>query len=260
MEESQRTTHPRLQDLPAEIRLKIYEQMTLPASSCMADWNGLFVSCKLFFNEMRYEFLRNTMKYLEQINTEWKRIHKSPLQITTANNTCAIQNISVAIPNSYFRARESQFPATRTFSATILSLLRLEVSKLVLKRYEDDGGMKRTIVPVTEQSVADFMRDLIDAVDVSKPAIQIRLDDGTEHVMARGSSIGKIIFEWGTFVGVFGDEDLVLPYYAGEHLSDRTVELFRSHECGPANGAIWTRREYTWYGQVVEDFWNKANH
>ena len=117
--------------------------------------------------------------------------------------------------------------------------------------------MKRTTSPVTEHSLADFMRDLLDVIAPSKPARRITLDDGTEHVLLQGSDIGKIAFEWGVFEGASGDEDLVLPYYAENYLSDRTFELKRDHICGPAIGAVWSRRQYTWYGQVKDDIWDE---
>ena len=83
-------------------------------------------------------------------------------------------------------------------------------------------------------------------------------DDGSGFALSQGSEIGAIAFEWGTLDGSSSGEDLVLPYYAMSHPSDRTLDLTRDHVCGPATGAIWSRRQYTWYGQVVKDIWAEA--
>ncbi|KAJ4293394.1 hypothetical protein N0V90_008677 [Kalmusia sp. IMI 367209] len=257
MEELCRPAYATLQGLPAEMRLKIYEHMTPPVDSRIADWRGIFLSCKQFNHEMKHELLRNMVRYLEQLKTEWTRIHGTQLHISIPTTIAAIEKLTVSIPNSYFRAREARFPAARFFSVTLMSLVQLGISQLTFGRYEDDQTMKRTTVPITEHSLADFMRDLLDFMEASKPARVVTLDDGTEHVLSQGTAIDRIVFEWGVFEGAFADEDLILPYYAEDHPSDRTVQLKREHICGPATGAVWTRRQYTWYGQVYEDFWDE---
>ncbi|KAF1969797.1 hypothetical protein BU23DRAFT_571321 [Bimuria novae-zelandiae CBS 107.79] len=247
MEEPSRTTFPTLQSLPTEIRLKIYEEMSPPHDSHLADWRGLFISCKLFHHEMKHELLRNTIKYFDQIKRDWTKLHPGPLLLSTPSNTRELKSLSVAIPNSYFRAREAQFPATRTFPSTLSSLLQIGISQIVLKIYEDDEAMQRTTAAITEHSLADFMRDLLGLMDPSKSSRCIKLDDGTDYVFSRVGAIDEIIFEWGTLDMASGDEDLILPYYAREHPSDWTVEFMREHICGPATGAVWKRREYTCY-------------
>lgn len=249
-----------LHALPVEIRLRIYEQMTPPVDSRIEDWRGLFTSCKQIHYEMKHELLRNMIKYLDQVEKHWTKFHDMPLRISTPTSIAGIEQISVAIPNSYFRAREAQFPATRVFSAALLSLLQLSISQLNFTSYEDDEKMKRTTAAVTEHSLADFMRDLLDIMDPFKPARTIKLDDEGHDTFSRGSIVDRIAFEWGTFGGALGDEDLVLPYYAGEHPSDRVLELNRGHICAPATGAIWIRRPYTWYGQVLGDFWSQTSN
>ncbi|KAJ4346655.1 uncharacterized protein N0V89_010586 [Didymosphaeria variabile] len=259
MKEFRQRAQSRLRNLPVEIRLKIYEQMTPPVVSRLLDWRGLFLSCRLFHYEMKHELLRNMIKYLNRIQKDWVKVHAAPLQICIPTSITSIEKLSVAIPNSYFRAREAQFPAARIFSATLLSLLQLGISQLTIGRYEDDDKMKRTTSPVTEHSLADFVRDLLDLMDPSKPARAIKTDDGTELVVSRGSAVERIAFEWGTFDGALGDEDLVLPYYASDCPDDRTTEFVRGHICAPATGVVWTRRRYTWYGQVLGDFWHESS-
>lgn len=198
------------------------------------------------------------IKYLNNIKANWIKTHTVPLLISTPSTIADIETISVAIPNSYFRAREAQFPATRIFSAVFMDLIQLGISRLSFTRYEDIKSMNKTTAAITEHSMADFMRDLLDAMDHSKSRRRIILDDGTHWTLSRGSDIAEIAFEWGGFDGALGDEDLILPYYAVDHAPDRTMELNRDHICGPATGAIWRRREYTWYGQVLESFWEQA--
>jgi hypothetical protein len=257
MYEFHHAAQSQLHTLPVEIRLRIYEEMTPPLDSRIADWRGLFLSCKQFHYEMKHELLRNMTKYLGQIKKHWAKSHALPLHISTPTSITEIENILVAIPNSYFRVRETQFPAARIFSAALLSLLQLGISQLTFTRYEDDVAMKCTAAAMTEHTLADFMRDVLELMDPLNPARKPKLDEA-EHLQLSGSVIDKITFEWGTFSGALGDEDLVLPYYAAECPSDRVMELKRDHICAPATGAVWTRRPYTWYGQVLGDFWNEA--
>jgi hypothetical protein len=95
-------------------------------------------------------------------------------------------------------------------------------------------------------------------MDPWKPSKRIFLDNGAGLVPSGGSTIGAITFEWGTLDASSNGQDLILPYYAMNHPSDRTMELLRDHVCGPETGATWIRREYTWYGQVVKEFWGET--
>lgn len=258
MGKSPRVIASSLYELPVELRLELYKHMTPPVDARLSDWTGLFLSCKRFHYEMKHEFPRNTLRYLEQMMKDWVRINKASLRIPMPKTIASIESISVSIPNSYFRTREAQFPAARIFSATLLSLLQLGISQITFSRYKDDEKMNRTTAPITEHSLADFMRDLLDLMDPSKSARTIKLDDGTECTVSQGSIVGKIAFEWGVFDGALGDEDLVLPYYASECPADRTVEMIRGHICAPAIGAVWSRKRYTWYGQVMGDIWQET--
>lgn len=216
------------------------------------------MSCKLFYFEMKHELVRNMMEYLENINIDWVRSHKSPLKISIPNTLSELGKISVAIPNSYFRARETQFPATRTFSTTLLSLIQLGISRLVFTRYEDSESIKDITGSVRESSMASFISNLLEVMDPWKPSRRIVMDNGTGLAPPGGSTIGAITFEWGTLDASSSGQDLILPYYAMNHPSDRTLELRRDCACGPETGATWIRREYTWYGQVVKELWGET--
>jgi hypothetical protein len=257
MDQFHHIAQSQLHTLPVEIRLRIYDEMTPPFDSRISDWRGLFLSCKQFHYEMKHELLRNMTKYLGHIKKDWTKSYDVPLKISTPTRIAEIESLFVAIPNSYFRTREAQFPAARRFSTALLSLLQLGISKLTFTRYEDDKMMKCTTATTTEHSLADFMRDVLELMDPSKRVRTPKLDEAG-HVQLKGSVIDKIVFEWGTLGGALGDEDLILPYYAGECPADRVVELKRDHSCAPATGAVWTRRQYTWYGQVLGDFWSEA--
>lgn len=195
--------------------------------------------------------------HLSYRQTQWAKLHGTQLRIQKPRKIADIEHITVAIPNSYFRKRETLSPGTRRYSSTILALMQLGITELKFERYEDDEeGMRRTTVPVTEHAVADFLRDMIDLMRPCNPWT-VKLDDGTEYVLGQGCAIDTIAFDWGKFTGAFADEDLILPYYAGDKPLDRNVELRRELVCGPTTGAVWTRKPYTWYGKVVEDFWGK---
>jgi len=249
---------PTLQELPAELRLKIYEHISPPISLSLAECQGLFISCKKIHHEMKYEIVRNMARYTECIKTDWARIHHTSLQISTPISTNSMQKVTVLIPNSYFRARRNRFRGARTFPTALLSLLRLSISQLTIGRFEDEQNTDCAAALITEQSLSDFMRDIMDLMEVSKPRRTLALDDGTKHTISENTAIGRIVFEWGLFDDTFSEQDLILPYYAGDHASDRTVELTRDPTCGRATGATWTRRPYTWYGCLVSECWKEA--
>ncbi|OAG04651.1 uncharacterized protein CC84DRAFT_1176839 [Paraphaeosphaeria sporulosa] len=233
---------------PAEIRLRMYEYMTPPIDSRLADWRGLFMSCKQFHYEMKDEFLRSMARYLDQIREQWIKSHVAPLQITKLTQSSDIGRISVAIPNSYFRSLDGQFPATRVLSKAIIPLLQLGVIRLTFTRYEDDEEMKHKGPVMPEGPLADFMSDLRRLMD-PKVGNLGKFDDKNESIRTPGSVIDRITFEW----GFYGE---ILHWCAKEYVSDRTIELMRPHICGPPTGVTWIRRPYTWYGQVQAEFWS----
>lgn len=116
MDELQTGARPYLHHLPVEIRLPIYGYMTPPLDSHLADWRGLFISCKLFHYEMKDEFRRSMKRYLNQVEEQWAVTHDVPLKFITPAKDFAIGTLTIAIPNSYFRILDSQFPATRIVS------------------------------------------------------------------------------------------------------------------------------------------------
>ncbi|KAF2448469.1 hypothetical protein P171DRAFT_213342 [Karstenula rhodostoma CBS 690.94] len=256
MNTSRHTDQASLQNLPVEIRLRIYEHMTPPIDSRMADWRGMFMSCKQIHYEMKHELVRNMRRYLDQIKKQWTVSHDVRLHMSTPTKSSGINRISVAIPNSYFRALEAKFPAVRFFPTALKSLLQLGISQLTITRYEDDEKTKCTTPSVTVELLTYFMRDLMSLMDPeSQRGRVIKFYDGAAHIPSLGSVIDRIAFEWGPVDGEWA-EDLIIEYYAKEHPSDRVLELTQDHICGPATGATWIRRPYTWYGQVLGDFWS----
>ena len=250
------------QQLPPEIRLKIYRNLSPISTSCTAEWTGLLLSCKLVYHEMQHELLRVMTRYLKHIETDWMKTYNVPLKISTLSTIAEIGTVSVAIPNSYFRAQRLRFPASRKFSAIFMALLGLGISRLKFTRYEDDASIQDPEATVTDSiiknALSDFLRNLMIVIDSSEDSSQIQLDDDQERSLVQESYIKSVAFEWGTFDQEVNHGDFIFRHYAAYHGPDRTLKLVREHICGPTTGAVWRRPKYTWYGQKLEKFWAEA--
>lgn len=145
-------------DLPAELRLQIYETViTSPTDSVKdhLDWyKGFMMSCKTIYREVEYELVKNTNKHLVKMSETWDEekyedTESAPLRISNPSTIAEVQsNIRVYIPHSWIRQRcnvDDDHPCSwhahqrcRRIPKSLTLLFPLHLTRLIITTHEDE--------------------------------------------------------------------------------------------------------------------------
>ena len=151
-------------DLPAELRLQIYEEAitssTEPVKDHLGGYKGLILSCKVVHQEIQHEIVENMKKYLATMKEVWDEDeqHFSPLHITTPTTIAdVLHKITVSIPNSWIRFRCRRAPGTRPayggmgcLPSCFTKLTPLPLSRLTITTHEDGPVKEHESMPLED--------------------------------------------------------------------------------------------------------------
>jgi hypothetical protein len=85
-------------ELPAEIRVKIYQLVLVPGRDTKAICDALSSTCKQIRDEVQDEALRFLEFYFEQINKQFERYYGFPLRIQESRNLSDFPQFTIQLP------------------------------------------------------------------------------------------------------------------------------------------------------------------
>ncbi|KAI4705890.1 hypothetical protein J4E81_000775 [Alternaria sp. BMP 2799] len=86
--------------LPAELRLKMYAEMSPPLNGHIADYQSLLLSCKKLKAEAEIEIVRNMQHFLRDVMSTWNKTYGAPLRINIPIQVDQITHVEIGIPTS----------------------------------------------------------------------------------------------------------------------------------------------------------------
>ena len=179
--------------LPAELRLKMYAEMSPPLNGHIAGYQSLVLSCKRLRAEAETEMVRNMQRFLEHVMSTWDKTHDAPLRIKMPTRIGQITNVEIRIPTSVLGVRGmfAKFPAAFAL------LPRLCIARLTFILYDDeDGSGNITSYAAKWKRLQGSLRFNRCVSDMTANDMKLCLDDKTESPHAPGSNVHEIRVLW----------------------------------------------------------------
>jgi hypothetical protein len=185
-----------LQGLPAELRLKVYSNMSPPFDLHIGENRGILMANRLFKSEVEAEWIRNMGRFLQSVMDAWSTKYASPLRIDLPTTIMEIKHVKLAIPKSTVRAE-----VFREFPAALLPLLDLHISSMTITFYEDEV-FDETEHPGTHlRALKDFGGGMIWFLSRIRQVLDKRAfldcDDGSEQLRKDTFQVDTLKVEWG---------------------------------------------------------------
>jgi len=174
--------------LPAELRLKMYAEMSPPLNGHLADYQSLILSCKLLHDEAETESVRNMQRFLKDVMSTWDKTHDAPLRIKMPTQIDQITHVEIAIPTSTLDIPDmfAKFPAAFAL------LPRLYIACLTFSFYEDEDSWKNISLPATQERLRGYFLLESCVSNMMAKDMKLSLDDDTESPHAPGSNFDAI--------------------------------------------------------------------
>ena len=122
--------------LSAELRLKIYAEMSPPLNGHIADYQSLFLSCKKLKAEAEIEVVRNMQHFLKDVKSTWDKTYGAPLRINIPIQVDQITHVEIGIPTSVLEKPDTFV----RFPAAFALLPCLYIASLTFIFYDDKDG------------------------------------------------------------------------------------------------------------------------
>jgi hypothetical protein len=162
------------QDLPAELRLMVYSNISPPLTSHLAfALKGLMMSCTTIKAEMEHAVVCNMIKYLDEMKEAWSAAYGTTLRTSTPASVLDVKKgVTVSIPNSFFRLQGQHSMVGPWFPRPLLHLIPLHVDNITVEIYEDEPGT----VPLDTKKTLKLHISLENLLGTNE---SIPLEDGT---------------------------------------------------------------------------------
>jgi hypothetical protein len=182
------------ENLPAELRAKVYANISPPLNGTIEDFQGIMLANRHLKGEVEGELIRNMKPFLEHIMNEWSKTWHSPLHIAMPTSISDISKVNIIIPKSYFRRNNFDLPNA---PASLLPLLDLHVSSITVTFYEDE----KSDAPLEamgaghscEAHVACFIQRMFSPFTAGA---YLMCDDGNQHTCKDDCKIKAIAVRW----------------------------------------------------------------
>lgn len=166
-----------LHKLPFEMRLEIYKYVQPPFQCHVSESRGLLLSHPELSREFSYEITKDVNNYYEDIENNWMKTYAGPLVISKPATIAEVKNITVSIPNSFFRRDRNR--SSPRFPNALLALVPLHLSSITIEFYEDEKAKDgEVLAPVGFRKIGGFVSCI---THLLHEKIVIALDDWTFH-------------------------------------------------------------------------------
>ena len=179
--------------LPAELRLRMYAEMSSPLDGYIADYQSLVLSCKTLRAEAETEMVRNMQRFLEDVMSTWDKTHDAPLRVKMPTRIGQITNVEIRIPISILGDQGifAKFPAAFAL------LPRLYIARLTFILYDDeDSSGNITSYAAKWKRLQGSLRFNRCVSDMTANDLKLCLDDETESPHAPASNVHEIRVLW----------------------------------------------------------------
>jgi hypothetical protein len=206
-----------LHKLPFEMRLEIYKHVQ-PLFKChLSESRGLLLSHPELAQEFSYEVIKDINNYYEDIEKKWMKTYTGPLVISKPATIADITNITVSIPNSFFR-RDRNGGSPR-FPEALLALIPLHLSSITIDFYEDEKAKDGEFLPsVGFREVGGFASCV---THLLYEKIAIALDDQTFHIDSDKLGTNQLRINWEALSAQ--DAHVVAKFLRGSHEAYKTT-------------------------------------
>jgi hypothetical protein len=238
----------RFMDLPTELRLLVYTQISPPVTAPIADYLGLTLVSKQIHDEFAPEAVKSMHAFLAGVKKDWYIAYGSEIHLTNPTSLTEIEVITVSIPLTFFASPKLQHGA---FPNALRPLLRLDIKKLTIALYDDRPKAKPDAPPEPTDSATT-------TISTSKPCFTFFISGLRHHL---GSTYGEyesrpeykwewvgadtFVFKWGIFQDELVGNQIIRDLHdaGGEKLW-----CYWGVSCGRSGGRwskqTWTRK--TW--------------
>ena len=178
--------------LPAELRLKMYAEMSPPLNGHIADYQSLVLSCKKLRAEAEIEVVRNMQHFLKDVKSTWDKTYGAPLRINIPIQVDQITHVEIGIPTSILEKPDmfARFPAAFAL------LPRLYIARLTFIFYDDKDGWGDITSSARRERVLASFRFKHHFSDMITRDTKLCLDNDTESPHPPGSNVDEIRIIW----------------------------------------------------------------
>ncbi|KAI4645787.1 hypothetical protein J4E93_005365 [Alternaria ventricosa] len=178
--------------LPAELRLKMYAEMSPPLNGHIADYQSLVLSCKKLKAEAEIEIVQNMQHFLRDVISTWDKTYGAPLRINIPIQVDQITRVEIGIPTSIL---DKPDVFTR-FPAAFALLPYLYIARLTFIFYDDKDGWADITPSAHRERVLNSFRFEDHLSEMVTRDMKLCLDNDTESPHAPGSNVDEIRFIW----------------------------------------------------------------
>lgn len=167
------------QDLPAEMRLEVYSNISPPLTEHLAvATKGLMLSCQQVHAEMEDAIVRKMNKYLDEMKDEWYKTYGTTLEVSRPTTPLEVKKgITVTIPRDFMRVSPDRL---NMFPVPLLRLLPLHVENITLKAERIPRAYHAIGAVHVEFPAIGFVEELYSVLGIHKFLL---LDNGKPHAV-----------------------------------------------------------------------------
>lgn len=130
-------------DLPAEIRIKIYDIIAVPTDGPLRDYKGLYLACRQIKEEMDHEVVQSMARYLKGWKAKWaENPSTSGITMTIPATFSATRRVVIDLPNEATKVTDQSGKTSRRLPEGIQDILQLFLDKISVNQVLPKGGLR----------------------------------------------------------------------------------------------------------------------